>query len=106
MENEEAFEADAEIRGLEQMRSHSSYRSTQKEHGAVRAATGGIESETDIHNEESLLLSPDGNDGGREASEHGAGETRGPPKWDGQGDFEGLSWWNKPSVRNLQSRHK
>lgn len=98
MENEEAFEADAEVDGLEQMRSRSAYRSTQKGHNTIKEALGGFESERDIHNEESPLLSPDRGNGGREASEQGAGETMGPPKGDGEGDFEGRPWWNKPSV--------
>lgn len=99
MENEEAFEAEAEIHGLEQMRSRSLHRSTQKGHDTLKATSGGFEPERDIHNEESPLLSPDRGDGGREASERGAGETREPPKWDGEGGFEGRPWWNKPSVR-------
>lgn len=106
MENEEAFEADAEIHGLEQMRSRSSYRSMHKGHDTVIAASGGFESERDIQSEDSPLLPSNRGDGGREASEYGADETRGPPKWDGERDFEGRPWWNKPSVRNLQSSHE
>lgn len=105
MENEEAFEADAEVDGLEQMRSRSAYRSTQKGHNTIKEVLGGFESERDIHNEESPLLSPDRGNGVREASEQGAGETMGPPKGDGEGDFEGRPWWNKPSVRTPLSLH-
>ncbi len=99
MENEEVFEADAEIRGLEQMRSRSSHRSTQKGHDAEIAALGGFESERETRNEESPLLSPDRGDQGREAPGNGADETRESPKWDGERDFEGQPWWNKPSVK-------
>lgn len=98
MENEEVFEADAEINGLEQSRSRSSYRYTQKGHHTVTATLEGFESERDNHNEESPLLSPERGDGGAQVSEHGASETRGPPEWDGERDFEGRPWWNKPSV--------
>lgn len=70
MENEEFFEADAEVR---------------------------FESERDIRHEESPLLS---GDGPREASEVGASDIRGPSKWDGERDFDGRPWWNKPSVRS------
>lgn len=106
MENEEVFEADAEADGLEQWRSRSAHRSTQKGYDTVKAAFGGFESERDMHDEESTLLSPDREFGGREASEHSAGEIRRSPKWDGEGDFEGRPWWNKPSVRNPQSSHE
>lgn len=99
MENEEVFEADAEINGLEQSRSRSSYRYTQKGHHTVTATLEGFESERDNHNEESPLLSTERGDGGVQVSEHGASETRGPPEWDGERDFEGRPWWNKPSVR-------
>ena len=99
MENEEAFEADAEVRGLEQMQLRSSNRSTQKGHDTVIAAYGGFESEREIHNEESPLLSPDRGGQGREAPENGADEIRESPKWEGDRDFEGQPWWNKPSVR-------
>ncbi|CAD6566672.1 MAG: hypothetical protein ASARMPRED_000102 [Alectoria sarmentosa] len=97
MENEEVFEADV-VHGLEQMHSHPPYRPTRKGHDTVKAPSADLESERDIHHEESPLLSPNRGDGGRETSEHGVGETRGPPKWNGEGDFEGRPWWNKPSV--------
>lgn len=106
MENEEAFEADAEVDALEQLRSRSSHRYTQKGHDKVTSDLGGFDSDRGNHNEESPLLSHERGDGSTEASEHGAGETRGPPKWDGERDFEGRPWWNKPSVRNPQSRHR
>ena len=94
MENEEAFQADAEINGLERMHSRSSHPSENKGHATVKGAPG-----RHTHDEESPLLSSSREDEGEEASEHGAGETRGPPNWDGEGDFEGRPWWNKPSVR-------
>ena len=100
MENEEVFEADAEINGLEQMRSRSSYRSTQKGHDTGEA---DLASERNTHDEETPLLSRDHEVEGRGASESSPGETRRTPKWDGEGDFEGRPWWNKPSVRNSQS---
>ena len=92
MENEEAFQADAEINGLEHMYSRSSRE--KKGQDAVKGAPG-----RHTRDEESPLLLSIREDEGEEATEHGAGESRGPPKWDGEGDFEGRPWWNKPSVR-------
>ena len=106
MENEEVFQADAELDGHEHMHSRSPHRSTQKGHDTVKAALGGLEADRDVHNEESPLLPSNRTDGGGEASEPGASETREPPKWDGERDFEGRPWWKKPSVRNPSSRHK
>ncbi len=100
MENEQVFEVNAELRGLEHMDSPSSYPSTQKGHDTGKAAFRGLESEGSIRNEESPLLSPNREDEGAEGSDHGVGETREPPKWDGERDFEGRPWWNKPSVNN------
>ena len=105
MDNEAAFEADAEVHGREQAHSPSPYLSTQKGHDIVKASEGGSQLERQIHNEETPLLSPNRGDGGREAAEAGAGEPRGPPKWDAEGEFEGLPWWNKPSVIIPQSIH-
>ena len=105
MENEEVFEADV-VHGLEQMHSHSPYRPTPKGHDTVKAPSANLESEREIHHEESPLLLPNRGDGGRETSEHGVSETRGSPKWNGEGDFEGRPWWNKPSVSNPRPRHE
>ena len=99
MENEEAFEADAEINGLQQMRSRSTYRSTQKGHDTEEA---DLASERNPHDEETPLLSSDHEVEGTIASEDRPGVTRRTPKWDGEGDFEGRPWWNKPSVRYSQ----
>ena len=94
MENEEVFQADAEINGLEHIYSRSSHPSKNKGHEALRVTPG-----RHTHDEESPLLSSVREDGSGEAPEHGVGEIREPPKWDGEGDFEGRPWWNKPSVR-------
>lgn len=100
MENEEAFQADAELDGREHIHLRSSHRSSQKGHDTVKAALGDLEADSDIVHEESPLLPSIRADGGGEAFEHGASEPREPPKWEGQGDFEGRPWWKKPSVRN------
>ena len=102
MENEAVFEADTEVHGREQMRSPSPYRSTQNGHHTVKASLGGFESEREVYSEESPLLSPNPQDGSREASEDGASEPWEPPKWDAEEDFKGLPWWKKPSVRKPQ----
>ena len=99
MDNEAAFEADVEVHGLEHMHSRSSHRSTDKGHDTVKASLGGFESEREIYDEESPLLSPDRVGGSREASDDGADAPRGPQKWDAERDFAGLPWWKKPSVR-------
>lgn len=101
MENEEVFRADAELDGFERMYTGSSRRAMQKGHGTAKAALGSSEPDRDIHDEETPLISSNREDGGAEESEHGAGETRETPKWDGERDFEGRPWWNKPSVRNI-----
>ena len=101
MENEEAFRANAELNGLERMYTRSSHRATNKGHGPVKATSGGSEIEREIPDEERPLISSDREDRVGEEPEHGAGETRGPPKWEGEADFEGRPWWNKPSVREI-----
>ena len=65
----------------------------------MKVASGelaGLETERDVSSEDSPLLPNRDNE---EESEHSAGETSQPPKWDGEADFEGRPWWNKPSVR-------
>ena len=94
MENEEVFQADAELDGLEHMHSRSLHPSENKRPDTLKVTLG-----RHTHDEESPLLSSDREDEGEEGSEYGAGEVRGPPKWDREGDFEGRPWWNKPSVR-------
>lgn len=96
MENEQAFQADVEVNALEHVYSRSSHRSTQKGQDTVKIASGVAENERDIHNNEDSPLLSNPEDG--EASEHGAGETRQPPKWDGEADFKGRPWWNMPSI--------
>ena len=90
MENEEVFQADAGLNGLERM--YSRHQSKNKGQDTLEV-TG-----RHTHDEESPLLSSGREDEG-EAIEHGASEAREPPKWDGERDFEGRPWWNKPSVR-------
>ena len=95
MENEQVFEADAELHGIEYMRSRSSHATAQKSRSPVKATFHGIEIEANSPSEESPLLPPDHRDGGSgEASEDGDA----PAKWNGERDFEGLPWWKKPSV--------
>ena len=94
MENEEVFQADAEINGLEHVFSRSLRRPVNKGHDTIEVTPARR-----THDEESPLLSSSREDQGGQAPEYGAGEIREPPKWDGEGDFEGRPWWNKPSVR-------
>ncbi|KAI9810136.1 MAG: hypothetical protein M1827_006662 [Pycnora praestabilis] len=46
-----------------------------------------------IEDEESPLLTEDDDDGGTPREGHGK-----HPSWHGEGDFDGLPWWNRPSI--------
>ena len=101
MENDQAFEADADVNALERLNSRSHQRSSHKGQEALEAAFGRFTSRDDIDGEDTpLLRRNDGEEAENDGPfEHGEGNERGPPTWDGERDFEGLPWWNKPSVR-------
>lgn len=68
----------------------------------MKAIYGSFEPPKDAIREHSPLLPP-GRDRSSfnkdtETRKTGNADTRGPPKWDGERDFEGRPWWNKPSV--------
>ena len=105
MENDQAFEADADVDALERLDSRSRQRSSHKGQEALEAAFGRFGSRRDTNQEDTPLLRRDGDqedeiDG---YTEHGESNGRAPPTWDGERDFEGRPWWNMPSVRYFGS---
>ena len=94
MENNEAFEAEAALEARSQ-----SYRSKRHGNGRVKAVSGGLGSRTENEYDETSLLSREINhDYGSSTEASDNGDTRGPPEWSGERDFEGRPWWSKPSV--------
>lgn len=95
MENNEVFEAEAAL----EARSRS-YGSRRRGNGVVKAtANGGIGSRKESDFDETPLLSREvDHDYGSSTEASDDGDTRGPPAWSGERDFEGRLWWNKPSV--------
>ncbi len=91
MENNEAFEAEATL----EARSRS-YRSKRRANGAVNGGRGSHK-END-YDETSLLSREIDQDYASADGTSDDGDTRGPPEWSGERDFEGKPWWNKPSV--------
>jgi hypothetical protein len=96
MDNEQAFEAEAEFEAIERNRS----RSRRHARDPVQAVAGASKSQNESNRENSPLLkhrhrsqldlgdSIDVEDGGDDESE-----------WTGAHDFDGLSWWKRPSVK-------
>ena len=100
MENEQAFEADADIGAFESLNSLSRQRSPNQGRDTMKAAFGTFGPQDENTSETTPLIArQDGhtqNDG--EGTGDRADDDRGPPTWDGERDFEGRPWWNKPSV--------
>ena len=97
MENDQVFEAEAEIesgsRSLVAGRDASNTKSTKL--GEVtatlaNAAPGGQRLQNIVDETEPLL-------GRRDSAD--AGSDDGEPDWPGKRDFEGAPWWKRPSVR-------
>ena len=103
MENEQAFEIEADIDATARLRptSRASYQSLHKGQDIMNTAYGGYESQQQTHSEHSPLLARDAEQHGEviDASGDDGPDSRRPPAWDGERDFEGRPWWNKPSVR-------
>lgn len=95
MENEPVFSSTAIIDAASDLRS----RQSQRVHDMALAASGGIEVSHKNDSEDTSLLSREGgftrDDQGNCSNDV---ERRSEPKWQGENDFEGMSWWNKPSV--------
>lgn len=100
MENEQAFEAEVDVEAFEIVDSRSRQRSSHKGHDTLKAAFGSLGPEEDGNYEHTPLLPRENgqNQENPRAAEDGNGPGRGPPTWDGEMDFEGRPWWNKPSV--------
>ena len=97
MENNEAFEAEAAFEARS-----PSYRSRYRGNGAVESTNGGINSRKGDDYDETPLLSREvDNDYGSSAGTSDNEDSRGPPEWSGERDFEGKPWWNKPSVSQV-----
>lgn len=95
MENEPVFAGTAIIDAAADLRS----RPSQRDHGLALTASGGVKASQIRDTEATSLLS-----GEEEFFFDGQGngsigvERRDEFKWQGENDFEGFSWWNKPSV--------
>lgn len=90
MESEPVFAGTAIIDVASDLRSRQSQQLT---------ASGGLEGSHIGDSEDTALLSREGgstHDG--QANGSNGIENRGEFKWQGENDFEGMSWWNKPSV--------
>ena len=94
MENNEAFEAEAAL----EARSRS-YQSRYHGNGSGKASSSRIGTRKENDYDETPLLSREiDNDYGSTSDALDNEDSRGPPEWSGERDFEGKSWWNKPSV--------
>jgi len=98
MENDQVFEAERDVDVLFKMRSQSSQHSKHDGRDALQAALGGFETQKAGRTETTPLLSQEARDPHETAGDEDA-DPRGPSKWSGERDFEGLHWWKKPSVR-------
>ena len=94
MENEQVIAAGANLDADSKLRS----RPSQRGHDMVMAAAGGVEiSKTPEHERTPLLARDDEGHDDRSESflDHG---RRDEFEWQGENDFGGNTWWNKPSV--------
>lgn len=101
MESDRAFEVDADLDTLNRLSSRSQERASHKGRDALEAAFGRFGSHKERDHEQTPLLQRD-TDGVDELEgdrESGGDDGRVPPTWEGERDFEGRPWWNKPSVR-------
>lgn len=102
-QNNQAFEADQAIDALDRLPSRSgiSRGSSHKGHDALKAVFGGYGTREDVEHDRTPLLS---RDHGRDHdnfndTDQSERDGQGPPTWEGERDFDGRPWWNKPSVR-------
>lgn len=99
MENDQAFEAEADIDALRMLRSRSrsANRSLHKGHDVMKAAYGGLES-TDQEDTALLSREHDRDQRAQELAGEDSGDEGDKPTWPGEHDFDGLPWWKTPSV--------
>lgn len=93
MENEPVFAGTAIINAAADLRS----RPSQRDHDLPLVASGGVKATHIGVDENTSLLSEEEGSNYDVQSNFGV-ERRGEFKWQGENDFEGISWWNKPSV--------
>ncbi|KAI9876985.1 MAG: hypothetical protein M1830_005112 [Pleopsidium flavum] len=93
MENDAVFVAEANVD--HRLRESSPFQHNEQDLGvdAVTSASGGVAVRKDVDYEDTPLLSRIDDDVTSEESGH---DER--PRWSGERDFEGKTWWNKPSV--------
>ena len=97
-QNDQVFEADQDVSTLERLRSRSA-QSPDNGHRTTRTASGNLESQEGAETELTPLLG--GSRGGDDDGDGSGGGNTGQGRkstWDGEKDFEGRPWWNKPSV--------
>lgn len=94
MENEPVFAGTAIIDAAADL---ARSRPSQRDHDLPLVATGGVKASHIGVGENTSLLSGEGGSTYDVQGDFGV-ERRGEFKWQGENDFEGVSWWNKPSV--------
>lgn len=88
MENDQAFETDAVLDAQVRVRTSRTKSGGSLGVASVVTANGGLGKRTaSAHSEETPLLGGSNEQNGRRES-----------TWPGELDFEGHTWWNKPSV--------
>lgn len=95
MENDAVFEAEAHVDHRLRDSSPSPHYDGQDLGVDAVTSTYGAVTRKDVDYEDTPLLSRIDN-GVTDAEERGHNE---PPAWHGERDFEGKTWWNRPSVR-------
>ena len=100
MENDQGFVVDADLDAVSRSRSRHSHGDRHRDQVAATASTGATEAVNDDPYEDTPLLSRTiEEDLATRPSSPGSVPHYGEPEWSGASDFEGKSWWNKPSVR-------
>ena len=100
MENDEVFEADASMANKQS--TSSSRPPVEKRRGGkgdTASKYGAMESHKTFDEEDTPLLERliDSQSDTASSSDNDD-ESRPPPSWYGERDFEGLPWWKRPSV--------
>ena len=94
MENDLVFTGSATMDATSALRS----RPSQRGHDTVTAASGGFEVLKDSEYENAPLLPRDEDVRDNRSGDAVGDGQRGRIEWEGENDFEGRPWWNKPSV--------
>ena len=100
-ENQQVFETNQDVDGFERLDSssrHDAGASTTGQH-VMEAAFGRLESHEAV-DDRTPLLATRGEENAQIEQDNGNVESDGrkPPTWEGERDFEGKPWWNRPSV--------